>query len=86
MSLLNTTKAKTTLTKEDYEKALANKINTTKNLVLSTDEVKNLKQTCENYIKLIKDNNIENPKQYLTCMLILICIENDLKKSNINEN
>ena len=87
MSIMNSTKtkAKVNLSVEDYAKALENKINTIKNLVLSEEEVKNLKQTSENYIKLLGNNNIENPKQYLNCMLILICIENNLNKHNMNE-
>lgn len=87
MAALNATKTKANnnISIEDYTNAIANKINTLKSLHLTEQDVEELKFSTENYIKLTEENKIQNPKQYLNCVLILLCIENKLNRSNIND-
>ena len=84
MSVLNSVKAQATknISQENLTQALANKINTIKDSPLTEEEISDLKRSAENYI--ILEQNKET-KQVLICKLILLCIENNLTKDNMNE-
>lgn len=83
-SLLTTTesKVKKGITTKEISTALKYKINTLSSNLVYPNAIKNLEKTTINYLKYIKEQNINDPEQELKCILNLINIENELYTTN----
>jgi len=73
------------ITPQQIADAMKFKINTLCSNLVYPNALNNLKNTALNYLKYIKQENISDPQQELKCILILICIENELYKQNANK-
>lgn len=84
LSLLNQTEneIKAGITNEEIANALKYKINTLNSNIVYPNAEKNLKKTIINYLKYIKEQNVNDEAQELKCILILICMENELYTNN----
>ncbi len=84
LSLLNQTEneIKSGITNEEIANALKYKINTLNSNLVYPNAEKNLKKTIINYLKFIQEQNVNDAEQELKCILILICLENELYTNN----
>ncbi len=77
--------AKNGLTAQEGAFTLQYKLETLRANLVYPNAIENLKKTSFNYIKFIKEYNIQNDKEEFNCILNLICIENKLYKDNANK-
>ncbi len=75
-------KVKQGITNKEIATALKYKINTLFTNLVYPNALKNLEKTTINYLKYIKENNINDSEQELKCILILINIENKINTMN----
>ncbi len=84
LNLLNKTEdeAKKGITPTEGLTALKYKINTLASNLVYPNAINNLKSYCVNYLNYLKKENISDEEQELKCILILLCIENELYTNN----
>ena len=70
------------ITDEEIATALKYKINTLFSNLVYPNALKNLEKTTINYLKYIKEKNINDAAQELKCILILINMENEITTTN----
>lgn len=77
---------KNDISKDELSNAIQYKINTLKSNLYAPEALENLRKTIINYLKYIKENNLDNQKQELDYILLLFCIDNKLYLNNSNDD
>ncbi|MBQ9245233.1 hypothetical protein IJ182_03090 [bacterium] len=79
-------KAKKPLSSQDILKAFAYKINTLFANLVYPNAVKNLRSINVDYLTYLKKNGLKDDNQELKSIITLICIDNELYKSNADKD